>query len=184
MSGVPRMNYSSPHTKFLAVKAESISFYGSAVQPHVWTKARCSLSVRGTTSCVRPCVLNIDITKLTALMHFGIEMTTPDFKVKRSKLNTSCGAICESTANPVPVLRIAASHGFSELTKNVSWSSHGHSTPLKVSCKSVQPFSRNLANKETNKQRYKEIDRKQYPVPRCIGDGVITAKQCWKQHAL
>ena len=106
------------------------------------------------------------------------------FKVKRSKLNTSCGAICESTANPVPVLRIAASHGFSELTKNVSWSSHGHSTPLKVSCKSVQPFSRNLANKETNKQRYKEIDRKQYPVPRCIGDGVITAKQCWKQHAL
>jgi len=26
---------------------------------------------------------------------------------------------CESTTNPVPVLRIAASRGFSELTKNV-----------------------------------------------------------------
>jgi len=52
----------------------------------------------------------------------------------------------------VPVLRIAASRGLSELTKNVIRSSHGHSAPsLKISCKSVQPFSRNLANKETNK---------------------------------
>jgi len=78
---------------------------------------------------------------------------------------------CESTTNPVPVLRIAASHGFSKLTKNVIRSSHGHSAPsLKISCKSVQPFSRNLPNKETKKERYihtnKEIDRKQYPVPR------------------
>ena len=84
---------------------------------------------------------------------------------------------CESTTNTAPVLRIAASRGFSELTKNVIRSSHGHSTPsLKISCKSVQPFSRNLANKETNKQTNKdinkEIDRKQYPVPRSIGDGV------------
>jgi len=80
---------------------------------------------------------------------------------------------CESTTNPVPALRIAAWRGFSELTKNVIRSSHGHSPPsLQISCKSVQPFSRNLANKETNKQRYKKIDRKQYPVPRCIGDGV------------
>jgi len=55
----------------------------------------------------------------------------------------------QSTTNPVPVLRIAASRGFSELTKNVTRSSYGHSTPsLKISCKSVQPFSRNLANKE------------------------------------
>jgi len=31
----------------------------------------------------------------------------------------------------------------------------GHSTPsLKISCKSVQPFSRNLADKETNKDTY------------------------------
>ena len=59
---------------------------------------------------------------------------------------------CESTTNPVPVLRIAASRGFSELTRNWITSSHGHSAPsLKVSCKSVQSFSRNLANKETNK---------------------------------
>jgi len=53
-------------------------------------------------------------------------------------------------------------------------SSHGHSTPfLKISCKSVQPFSCNLADKETKNERNKEIDRKQYPIPQCIGDGVI-----------
>jgi len=56
----------------------------------------------------------------------------------------------KSTTNPVPVLRIAASRGFSELANNVTRSCHGHSTPsLKISCKSVQLFSRNLANKET-----------------------------------
>ena len=44
-----------------------------------------------------------------------------------------------------------------ELTQNWIRSSHGHSTPsLKISCKSVQPFSRNVADKETNKQRKKE----------------------------
>jgi len=49
---------------------------------------------------------------------------------------------------------IAASRGLSELTQNVIMSSHGHSTPsLKIACKSVQPFSRNLANKETKKQK-------------------------------
>ena len=52
---------------------------------------------------------------------------------------------CESTTNPVPVLCIAASRGFLEFTKNVIRSSHGHSAPaLQISCKSVQPFSRNL----------------------------------------
>jgi len=75
------------------------------------------------------------------------------------------------------VLRIAASRGFSELTQNWIWSSHGYSAPsLKISCKSVQRFSLNLANTETNKERNKqtnkqhkdinkEIDRKQYSVP-------------------
>jgi len=44
----------------------------------------------------------------------------------------------------------------SELTQNVIRSSHCHSTPsLKISCKSVQPFSRNVADKETKKQRKK-----------------------------
>jgi len=78
-----------------------------------------------------------------------------------------------------------------ELTQNLIRSSHGHSIPsLKMSCKSVQPFSRNVADKETKKQRNnndndndvyftlatsdsrigkyktkKEIARKQYPVP-------------------
>ena len=71
---------------------------------------------------------------------------------------------------PRPVLRIAASRRFSELTKNVIRSSNGHPTPsLKISCKSVQPFSCDLADKERKKDTYKhinkEIDRKQYPVP-------------------
>ena len=36
-----------------------------------------------------------------------------------------------------------------ELIQNVIRSSHGHSTPsLKISCKSVQPCSRNVADKE------------------------------------
>ena len=56
-------------------------------------------------------------------------------------------------------ISIAASRGFSELTKNVIKSSHGYSTPsLKISRKSVQPFSHNLADKETNKQRKKSIE--------------------------
>ena len=60
---------------------------------------------------------------------------------------TSCGAKAQQT----PSL-CCASRGFSELAKNTIRSSHGHSTPsLKISCKSVQPFSRNLANKETKK---------------------------------
>jgi len=46
-----------------------------------------------------------------------------------------------------------------ELTQNWIRSSHGHSTPsLKNSRKSVQPFSRNVADKETNKQRNKSLD--------------------------
>jgi len=43
-------------------------------------------------------------------------------------------------------MSIAASRGLPELTQNVIRSSHGHSTPSpKISCKSVQPFSRNIA---------------------------------------
>jgi len=98
------------------------------------------------------------------------DLPSIDQFVKHSEdrlFNKLCNKLwCESTTNPVPVLRIAASHGFSELTKNVTRSSHGHSTPsLKIPCKSAQPFSCNLADKETKKQRrYKGIDRKQYPV--------------------
>jgi len=52
-----------------------------------------------------------------------------------------------------PRVGIAASRGFSELTKNVIRLSRGHCCPsLKISCKSAQPFSRNLAEKETKKE--------------------------------
>jgi len=47
-----------------------------------------------------------------------------------------------------------------ELTLNLIRSSRGHSTPsLKISCKSVQPFSRNLADKETNQEINKQRNR-------------------------
>ena len=53
---------------------------------------------------------------------------------------------------------------FIRIDSNVIRSFHGHSTPsLKISCKSVQPFSRTVADKETKKERKKEITRKQYP---------------------
>jgi len=43
-----------------------------------------------------------------------------------------------------------------ELTQNLIRSSHGHSTTsLKISCKSVQPFSHNVAERETKKDRKK-----------------------------
>ena len=71
------------------------------------------------------------------------------------------------------MLRIAASRGFSELIKNVIRSSHGHSTPsLKISCKSVQSFSRNLANKETKKSIGNNTPSPMYP-GQIIGGGVI-----------
>ena len=90
---------------------------------------------------------------------------------------------CESTTNPVPVLRIAASRCFSELNRNVTSSSGGHSTPsVKISRKSVQSFSRNLANKETKKERKKETNKqrnrsKTIPLPpiyRGRGNNAIT----------
>jgi len=60
-----------------------------------------------------------------------------------------------------------------ELTQNLIRSSHGHSTPsLKISCKSVQPFSRNVADKETNKET-KKSSRNNTPHPVATGGGVI-----------
>jgi len=46
---------------------------------------------------------------------------------------------------------------FLEIDQKCNQVVHGHATPsLKISCKSVQPFSRNLANKETKKERKKD----------------------------
>ena len=60
---------------------------------------------------------------------------------------------------------------FTQLTQNLIRSSHGHSKPsLKISCKSVQPFSRNVADKETKKER-----NRPKTIPRSpTGGGVIT----------
>ena len=67
-----------------------------------------------------------------------------------------------------------------ELTQNLIRSSHGHSTPsLKISCKSVHPFSRNVADKETKKERNRP---KTIPHPP-TGGGVIviTNAKSWKR---
>jgi len=76
------------------------------------------------------------------------------------------------------VLGVLGATRLPELTQNWIRSSHGHSTPsLKISCKSVQPFSRNLADKETkkqiNKQRKKSSDNNT-PLPVPTGGGVIS----------
>ena len=43
---------------------------------------------------------------------------------------------------------------FTRIDPKFNQVAHGHSTPsLKISCKSVQPFSRNVADKETKKER-------------------------------
>jgi len=93
-------------------------------------------------------------------------------------------AVVQKQNKPRPRIAHCGIARFLRIDQKLITSSHGHSTPsLKISCKSVQPFSRNLANKErkkerkkqTNKQRnqrIKEIDQKQYPVPRSIGDGI------------
>ena len=58
----------------------------------------------------------------------------------------SCGAFMQ--IGPA-VFSLSASCGLTELTQNVIRLSHGHSTPsMNISCKSVQPFSRNVADKE------------------------------------
>ena len=66
-----------------------------------------------------------------------------------------------------------------ELTQNVIRSSHGHSTPsLKILCKSVQPFSRNVADKETKTERKKERNRlKTIPRPPTGGGVKIYSNQ-------
>jgi len=63
-----------------------------------------------------------------------------------------------------------------ELTQNVMRSSYGHSTPsLKISCKSVQPFSRNVADKETNKETKKSSENITLS---STGGGVISSALC------
>jgi len=75
---------------------------------------------------------------------------------------------------------------FLGIDQKCNQSSHCHSTPsLKIAYKSVQPFSRNLANKETkkdiNRQTYKQRNRsKTIPrLPMYRGRG---NKHYWKQY--
>ena len=74
---------------------------------------------------------------------------------------------CESTTNPVPVLRIAASRGFSELTKNAIRSSHGHSTPsLKFHANRSSRFLVILLTKKQRKKEKRCLKRNRSKIPR------------------
>ena len=65
------------------------------------------------------------------------------------RLCKSCGAFMQIGPFDDKEISIAASRSLAELTQNVNRSSHGHSTSsLKISCKSVQSFSHNVADKE------------------------------------
>jgi len=65
-----------------------------------------------------------------------------------------------ATAGDNKQLDLRPADSFTELIQNWIRSSHGHSTPsLKISCKSVQPFSRNVADKETNKEANKQTKK-------------------------
>ena len=69
--------------------------------------------------------------------------------------------------------------------KNLIRSSHGDSTPsLKISCKSVQPFSCNVADKETKKQRKKSPENNT-PPPWGVGVNIkrfriATSASCYR----
>jgi len=113
--------------------------------------------VRGTTNPAPCCHLANDIF-----------MQTEDRQTYQPPWTKSAATKRVQTRCPIPLAVILITNKLTfdpptrlpELTQNVIRSSHGHSTPsLKISCKSVQPFSRNLADIETKK----EIARKQYP---------------------
>jgi len=68
-----------------------------------------------------------------------------------------------------------------ELTQNLTRLSHGHSKPsLKISCKSVQPFSRNVADKETKKERKKKERNRPITIPRPPTGGGVKMRKKFK----
>jgi len=69
----------------------------------------------------------------------------------------SCGANAQQTPPSVAHRGIARFLGiYQKCNQVVPWSLPESTPSLKISCKSVQPFSRNLVDKEINKQRNKQ----------------------------
>ena len=94
----------------------------------------------------------------TSGLHFWITLYIYKQAVVRDTTNPApCCHLANDTDLLTPVVWAVADDNkqidlWPELTRNLIRSSHGHSTPsLKISCKSVQPFSRNVADKETKK---------------------------------
>ena len=100
------------------------------------------------------------------------ENNTPSLWLQVVKKRTSCGAKHNQPRPRVVHRGIVQFLGIHQkCNQAVPWSLHNFP---KNFMQSVQPFSRNLANKETNKDTYKQRNQsKTIPHPRCIGDGVI-----------
>jgi len=101
----------------------------------------------------------------------GIFMQTEDRQTYQPPWTKSAATKRVQTSCPIPLAVILITNKLTfdpptcllELTQNLIRSSHGHSTPsLKISCKSVQPFSRNVADKEERKKERK----RQKTIPR------------------
>jgi len=97
-------------------------------------------------------------------IHISIWFRSPCMNTDTAGVETICWIIIEQAVvlkHNKSRLRVAhrGIARFLGIDQNVIRSSHGHSTPsMQISCKSVQPFSRNLTNKETKKERNKEIN--------------------------
>jgi len=93
-------------------------------------------------------------------------------KAERSRTNRGHDLDLLMPRDVICHVTIAAPHGLLELTQNVTRSSYGHSTAsLKISYKSVQPFSRNFADKELSIARFTRIDPKRDLRKRLQTDG-------------
>jgi len=110
-------------------------------------------------------LLVILLTKKLASQHRAVSPNWPKIESRRPMVTSHLpwkfhanrsSRLLVMLTNDVKEISIAASRGFSDSTLNWIRSSHNHSAPsLEIARKSVQAFSRNLANKR-NKERYKQ----------------------------
>jgi len=103
-------------------------------------------------------VLSRHVLFLVLLLHLHRTTTKHSLYKDNFSILTSCGAKAQQTPSPCRGAHrsIARFLRIDEKCNQVMVTPH---LPLKISCKSVQPFSRNLANKETKKHTYKQTKK-------------------------
>ena len=93
-------------------------------------------------------------------------------KAERSRTNRGHDLDLLMPRDVIRHVIIAAPRSLLELTQNVIRSSHGHSTPsLKISRKSVQPFSHNVADKEISIAASRGLPELTQKASRHLGSG-------------